>query len=187
MNHEPSDSEVERRLLERIRGGDGTAFDELVRLHRESVYRVARRIVGTHERADDVTQEAFVRAWRALPGFRGESRVATWLVRIAINVARSAGVERGPHVALVEADGLPDPAEGADAGLLRRAARRRIRRAVRDLPPRQREVVALKVFSEMTYEDVASAMGLTVGAVKAHLHQAVAGLRRRLGGGKGAR
>jgi RNA polymerase sigma-70 factor, ECF subfamily len=187
VNHEPCDPEVERRLLERFRGGDASAFDELVLLHREAVYRVARRIVGAHAQADEVAQETFVRAWRALPGFRGEARLATWLVRIAINVSRSVGVEGRRSVALGEADGVPDPAEGADAGLLRRATRKRIRRAVRDLPPRQREVVALKVFSEMTYEDVASAMGLTVGAVKAHLHQAVAGLRRRLADGEGTR
>ena len=156
-------------------------------LHREAVYRVARRIVGQHEQADEVAQETFVRAWRALPSFRGEARLATWLVRIAINVSRSAAFDRGRSVALGDVDGVADPAERADEGLLRRATRTRIRRAVRDLPPRQREVVALKVFSEMTYEDVAAAMGLTVGAVKAHLHQAVAGLRRRLAGGEGTR
>ena len=186
MDHEHSDPDVERRLLERIRGGDDGAFDELVRRHRSLVYRVARRIVGSHEEADEVAQETFVRAWRALPAFRGEARVATWLVRIAIHLASSTAGRRGRTVVLSAAEGVEDGVEGPQTGLERRDARRRIRRAVRGLPPRQREVVALKVFSEMTYEDVAAAMGLTVGAVKAHLHQAVANLRRRLAHGEGA-
>jgi RNA polymerase sigma-70 factor (ECF subfamily) len=70
-------------------------FDEIVRAHRQAIYRVARRIVRTHEEADEVTQETFVRAWRALPGFRGEARLSTWLVRIAIHTARSMPRSRG--------------------------------------------------------------------------------------------
>ena len=75
---------------------------------------------------------------------------------------------------------VPDQASGPDALWERRRDRARLRTAVRSLPPRQREVVALKVFSDMTYEEVAKALDLTVGAVKAHLHQAVGNLRRRL-------
>jgi RNA polymerase sigma-70 factor (ECF subfamily) len=180
VSHDASGPEIERRLLDRIREGDRTAFDELVRLHRQAVYRTARRILRTHEEADEVTQESFVKAWRALPGFRGEARISTWLIRIAIHAARSPSSHRGRAVALGEASLVPDPGEGAEAAWERRSDRGRVRKAVRSLPPRQREVVALKVFSEMTYEDVASAMGLTVGAVKAHLHQAIGNLRRRL-------
>ena len=73
-----------------------------------------------------------------------------------------------------------DPAERADDGIGRSSARARVRRAVAGLPPRQREVVVLKVFSEMTHREVAAALGLSEGAVKAHLHQAVANLRRRM-------
>jgi len=160
-------------------------FDEIVRTHRQAIYRVARRIVRTHEEADEVTQETFVRAWRALPGFRGEARLSTWLVRIAINTARSMPRSRVETEPVAEAERLPDPAGGPDALWETRAARARVRAAVRALPPRQREVVALKVFSDMTYEDVAKAMGLTAGAVKAHLHQAVGNLRRRLRGDEG--
>jgi RNA polymerase sigma-70 factor (ECF subfamily) len=155
-------------------------FDEIVRAHRQLVYRVARRIVRTHEEADEVTQETFVRAWRALSGFRGESRLSTWLVRIAIHTARSLPRVRFVAAPLGEAERIADRADGPDALWERREDRARLRSAVRSLPPRQREVVALKVFSDMTYEDVASVLGLTVGAVKAHLHQAVGNLRRRL-------
>jgi len=155
-------------------------FDEIVRAHRQLVYRVARRIVRTHEEADEVTQETFVRAWRGLSGFRGESRLSTWLVRIAIHTARSLPRGRVAAAPLGEAERIPDGAAGPHALWEGREDRARLRSAVRSLPPRQREVVALKVFSDMTYEDVATVMGLTVGAVKAHLHQAVGNLRRRL-------
>jgi RNA polymerase sigma-70 factor (ECF subfamily) len=153
-------------------------FDAIVRAHRQMVYRVALRIVRTHEEADEVTQETFVRAWRALPGFRGEARVSTWLVRIAIHAARERRSTRA--VPLDGAERIVDPAEGPEAAWERRTDRARLRIAVRTLPPRQREVVALKVFSDMTYEEVAKTLDLTVGAVKAHLHQAVANLRKRL-------
>lgn len=155
-------------------------FDEIVRAHRQMVYRVALRIVRTHEEADEVTQETFVRAWRALPGFRGEARISTWLVRIAIHAARERRRAPLAVVPLDAAERVVDPAEGPEAAWERRTDRARIRTAVRSLPPRQREVVALKVFSDMTYEEVAKTLDLTVGAVKAHLHQAVGNLRRRL-------
>src|SRR5262245_39371774 len=144
------------------------------------VYRVALRIVRTHEEADEVTQETFVRAWRALPRFRGEARVSTWLVRIAIHAARERRRTPGLVVPLDGAERVADPTSGADALVERRRDRARLRSAVCALPPRQREVVALKVFSDMTYEEVAKALDLTVGAVKAHLHQAVGNLRKRL-------
>ena len=182
MGHEHDDPAAEKRLLERASGGDRAAFDAIVLRHRLAVYRIARRLLRSHEEADEATQETFVRAWRAIGGFRGESRVATWLARIAINAARTIAATRPQAAPLdgVEAEAGVPPA--AQAGLLRREDAARVRRAVAELPPRQREVVALKVFSEMTYEEVAAAMGLTVGAVKAHLHQAIANLRRRMSG-----
>ncbi|HZN54199.1 MAG TPA: sigma-70 family RNA polymerase sigma factor [Candidatus Polarisedimenticolaceae bacterium] len=182
MSHDHDDAALERLLLERARGGDRSAFDEIVVRHRLAIYGTARRILGTHEEADEAAQETFVRAWRALGGFRGESRIRTWLVRIALNVARTIVAARpSGTVPLETVDQATQPSDAADARLVRTQAAARVRRAVATLPPRQREVVALKVFSEMTYEDVADAMGLTVGAVKAHLHQAVANLRRRMG------
>lgn len=169
------------RLLRRFRDGDTTAFDEIVRAHRAAVYRVARRVLGSHEEADEAAQLAFVRAWKALHRFRGEAALRTWLVRIALNVARTMRAARRPVEGMDAAERLPDPAEGSDAAFGREQERQRLRRAVAKLPPRQREVVILKVFSEMTYGDVAAVLRLSEGTVKAHLHQAVANLRRRLG------
>lgn len=180
MDHEHDDPAEERRLLERIREGDAGAFDEVVVLHRLAVYRLARRMTGSHEEADEVAQETFVRAWRSVGGFRGDARLRTWLIRIALNVGRSRAVRGGKTTDLADAAGVPDASEGAEAAAGRREAGARLRAAVALLPRRQREVVVLKAFSEMTYEEVAAAMGLTVGAVKAHFHQAVGNLRRRM-------
>ena len=181
MDHERDAGDDEKRLLERFRGGDRSAFDEIVARHRLAVYRVARRILGSHHDADDATQETFVRAWRALDGFRGEARLSTWLIRIALNVSRTAGAGREAVSPLEHAAHLAGEGEPADDAAERHDAGRRVRRAVAQLPPRQREVVALKAFSDLTYEEVAAAMGLTVGAVKAHFHQAVSNLKRRMG------
>ena len=185
MDRDHDDPSAPSRLLERARGGDASAFGEIVAAHRLAVYRTAFRILGSHDAADEAAQETFVRAWRGLAGFRGGSALRTWLIRIAINVCRSAAAASAGTAGL---DGVPEIEGGGDspsAVLLRDESRARVRRAVRTLPPRQREVVALKAFSDMTYEEVAASMGLSVGAVKAHFHQAVANLRRRLTVGDG--
>ena len=145
------------------------------------VYAVARKILGTHEDADEAAQEAFVRAWRALGRFRGDSALRTWLIRIVINVSRSmlaARREAGEPPEMLEV--VPDPREGSDETVWRRQLQGRVRAAVATLPPRQREVVWLKVFCEMKYDDVGRTMGISEGAAKAHLHQAVSNLRRRM-------
>ncbi len=183
MDRKDHDPGPDARLLERHRSGDPGAFEAIVREHRRAVYQLARRYTRDHAAADEAAQETFVRAWRALDGFRGESAIRTWLFRIAINVLRSAAVRPGARDEAIDAvPEAADPAEGADEALRRGEDGRRIREAVAALPPRQRDVVILKAFSEMTYEEVARALGLTEGAVKAHFHQAVHNLRRLVGG-----
>jgi RNA polymerase sigma-70 factor, ECF subfamily len=176
-----ADASAERELIERSRRGDRAAFDAIVAAHRLTVYRVARRILGSHEGADEAAQETFVRAWRSLGQFRGDARLATWLVRIALNVSRTLLAARRPEGGLDAAEQVADEAEGPEAAAERAESGRRVRQAVLTLPPRQREVVVLKVFSGMTYDEVAAAMDLSVGAVKAHFHQAIHNLRRRMG------
>lgn len=178
MDDDRATSTAERAVLDRCRRGDRSAFDEIVVSHRLAVYRVAHRILGSHAAADEATQETFVRAWRSIESFRGESRIGTWLIRIALNVSRSHRARQRPEISLEVARDLADTARSPEAAAVSVEAGRRVRHAVSALPKRQREVVVLKVFSDMTYEEVAGAMGLSVGAVKAHFHQAVANLRR---------
>ena len=168
-------------LVERTRAGDADAFDEIVRRHKRAVYFTARRLLGSHEDADEAAQIAFVRAWKALGGFRGEASLRTWLVRIVLNVSKSLRAGEPPLDGLEGQEQLADPRAGSDDLLRQAQARERVQSAVSRLPPRQREVVTLKVLAEMTHREVARIMGLSEGAVKAHLHQAVSNLRRRMG------
>ncbi len=144
---------------------------------------MARRFLETHEDADEAAQIAFLRAWKAREGFRGDSSLRTWLIRIALNVSKSMRSGTVMHDELHEhVERLPDGSEGTEEGLRRRELRARVRHAVDSLPPRQREVVLLKVFSELTYREAAALLGLSEGTVKAHLHQAVSNLRRCMTG-----
>ena len=171
----------EAALVERFRRGEEAALDDIMARHRRPVYLMARRLLGNHEDADEAAQLTFVRAWRSRDRFRGDAALRTWLTRIVLNVAKSMRTGRA-RVESVELDeSLADGADPADERLGLEQARQRVRRAVADLPPRQREVVVLKVFSEMTYREVAEVMDLSEGAVKAHLHQAVSNLRRLMG------
>jgi RNA polymerase sigma-70 factor (ECF subfamily) len=175
---------AEATLLARWRGGDPLAFEELLRIHRNGVHALARRLLGRDDRAEDATQETLLRAWKAAPRFRGDASFRTWILRIALNVSRTAAA-RIPREVGWEAVSEPSSGGGgADAGIALAEARRRVREAVSGLPPRQREAIVLKVYSDLTYEQVASILGVTVGAAKAHVHQATANLRRRLEEGR---
>ena len=180
MEDQPRKPGRDAALVARFRRGDAAAFDEIVRDHRREVYGVARRVLGSHEDADEVAQEAFLRAWRGLGRFRGEAALRTWLIRITLNVARTLRARSREFWTLDHAESLLAEGPGADERLDRAESGKRVRDAVARLPPRQREVVMLKVFSGLTYRDVAQVMDLSEGAVKAHLHQAVANLRRRM-------
>jgi RNA polymerase sigma-70 factor (ECF subfamily) len=176
----PTSVGEETALVDRFRGGDSVAFERIVTCHRQRVYRVARRMLGNHQDADEAAQQAFIRAWKSRGRFRGDSSLSTWLTRIVLNVAKSIRSSRRPEEELDGSEQLGDPAESADETIRRRQIRGRVRKAVHRLPPRQREVVTLKVFSEMTYKEVAEVMGLSEGSIKAHLHQAVTNLRRAM-------
>jgi RNA polymerase sigma-70 factor (ECF subfamily) len=165
-------------LLEGFRAGDAEAFDRVVRCHRRTIYLIALRLLGNHEDADEAAQLALVRAWNARSQFRGDARLRTWLIQIVVNVSRTLLQARVPTASLESVAEPHDPGVTAEDRLGSEQARRSVRRAVDALPPRQREVVVLKVFSEMKHREVADLMQLSEGAVKAHLHQAVANLRR---------
>jgi RNA polymerase sigma-70 factor (ECF subfamily) len=181
MNVDANDA----RLVDRCLEGDRAAFDVLVREHRGAVMAVARRLLRSPADAEDAAQETFVRAWRSLGTWRRDAPLRAWLLTIAVNACRTHGGRLRPVDPLESAPEPADPRTRADGALEEDDARRAVRGAVASLPPRQREVVVLKVFSDMTHEDVAGALGLSVGAVKAHLHQAVANLRRRLAAPEG--
>jgi RNA polymerase sigma-70 factor (ECF subfamily) len=177
--------EGEESLLERVRSGDRAALDLLVEANRLPLWRFAMRLSGDSADADDLAQEALVRALRGLDRFRGDAAFRTWLLRIASNLwierAGRADTRRRDHRS-------PEQVEpGRPAGLLEeiveKERRAELRRAVAALPPRQRATVVLKVYQDLTFQQVAEAMDCPVGTAKANYHHALTRLRRELAEG----
>ena len=167
----------EREAIEACRRGEREAFDRLVVRYQRDVYRLCYRFVNNHEDANDLAQDVFLRAWRAIPRFRGDSSFRTWLYRIAVNASLNfRGQRRPPSLELP--DGLADPLPGADARLETDDEVRRVRAAIARLPEKQRATLILKVYHDLTHEQVAGILGSSVGTVKANLFHALGNLRR---------
>jgi RNA polymerase sigma-70 factor (ECF subfamily) len=171
-------------LVEAAKAGDREAFDELVRATYADTYTLAYRLTGDEEDARDVTQDAYLRAYRALKRFRGDAQFSTWLYRITANCAATLIGKRAKarHDELADDALLPDlrpeadPEAMADAELLRD----RVNDALADLPPRLRAVVVLRDVYDLPHEAIASELGITESAAKVRLHRARRKLRERL-------
>jgi RNA polymerase sigma-70 factor (ECF subfamily) len=166
--------------VERYRAGDARAFDALVRKYQRPIYYLALRYVKSPDDAKDVGQRAFVKAYQALGGFRGASTFKTWLYRIAINLAlnhlRDHARERPTEIA---EDALVAEAVGAarlDAG----DDRRRLLAALERLPPKQRLVVELRVFEDLSFKEVAEVAECSENSAKVSFHHAVKQLREEM-------
>lgn len=170
-------------LVEAARRGDTAAFDALVTRHRRAVYQVCYRFVNHHEDAADLTQDTFVRAWKSLGSFRGQSRFSTWVYRIAVNVSLNRVSVKTPVADGTDLDLVADhrtPAPGQALADRERAAA--VRKAVQALPPKQRAALILRTYHELSHQEVAEIVGTSVGAVKANVFHALANLRKRLEG-----
>ena len=173
LNHRHSETDLVRRL----KADETAAYDELFREYKRIVWSVCYRVLRNGAAADDATQKVFVRAWKSIGRFRGDSLLKTWLLRIALNVSRTMVSRTSMDTPL---DSIKDPVDARQAPGERLEAiglSGRLRRAVDRLAPRQRQVVQLKVFGELTHAETAHVMHLAPGSVKAHLHQAIANLR----------
>jgi len=168
-------------------GGDTRAFEALYRRHSARVYGVVLRLAGWQRaRAEDLAQEAFLRAWQALPQWRGEAAFGTWLHRLAVNVAlmdlrarRVRPVLDGDDDAALEAlpaGGPDDPQRGHGPAL-----ELDLERAVAGLPPRARAVLVLHDVEGWTHQEIGAALGMATGSSKSQLHRARGLLRDRLG------
>jgi len=157
-------------LVRAAQAGDVDAFEELVRRHQAGVYRVALRILGSSADAQDTVQETFVRAWRALPHFRQDSTISTWLYRIVTRRALHRIAARRTTQALdeVELEAGPDPAHAAE----RRERLRAVTQAIANLPPEQRAALVLREFEGLSYQEVAEILGASLPAVKGRIHRA---------------
>jgi len=188
-NRHPVDTD-DQALIERCRQGDLAAFEPLVEKYRERVWRLACNFLRDPEEAWDVAQEAFVRAWQALPSFRGQSAFYTWLFRITMNVAtdrarqraargRAFGTERVSEEEWERV--MVDQAAAPDDVAMRAEERERIRRALEALPPHHRAIIMLGDLEGLSYREIAEVLDIPMGTVMSRLHNARKRLRQVLG------
>ena len=172
----------DRELVERFRNGERAAFDLIVRRHQKGVWHLVRRYVKRDADASDVTQLAFVRAYRGLATFRGAASVRSWLYRIGINCALSwLRDHRREEPSEIADDALTD-ANPAPARLMDGEEGARLRAAVARLPPKQKLVIELRVFDDLSFKEVAELAECTENTAKVNFHYAVKRLRDILGG-----
>lgn len=177
---------------ERTAGIAAEAFDAIVRSHQRRIFRVLYALLRDRDLADNLTQDCFLRAYQNRAKFRGEGSVETWLIRIAVNLARDHVRNRrltfwrnilqrpaAPPTDVAELE-VSDPAPSAERALLAREQLAALESVMRDLPAQQRIAFSLRFFEEMTLEEIADAMQLQVGTVKAHLFRALSCVRGKL-------
>lgn len=174
----------EKELIARAQKGDRAAFAALVRAHQNEVYTLARRLVGDPHMASDVAQETLIRAWKALPKFRGDARLSTWLHRITVNTSWTHK-KRAQRMSVSSIDDHLDIAAPEDADHPSVAGellelRGRLRGALDRLPEGQRQVVVMKDIYGWSHAEIAKAMDISVTAAKVRLHRARARLANDL-------
>ena len=171
--------EDDREAVAASQRGEREAFDRLVEKYQRDVYRLCYRYVNNHQDANDMAQDVFLKAYRALDRFRGDSSFSTWLYRIAVNTCLNFRASRRPEGAELP-ESLADKAPGALDRLEHDERSRRVREAVTRLPEKQRATLILKIYHDLTHEEVASVLGSSVGTVKANLFHALGNLKKML-------
>lgn len=178
-------------LVQRVQRGDKTAFDLLVRKYQHKVIKLVSRYMRDAADAEDVAQEAFIKAYRALPQFRGDSAFYTWLYRIAINTAKNAIVSRDRSPVDFDLDmqnleesnsmqlRLADP-ETPESLLQTEEVRTTVNRAIESLPEDLRTAIVLRELEGLSYEDIAQAMDCPVGTVRSRIFRAREAIDRKL-------
>ena len=177
-----SEMATDRALVVRVQQGDKRAFDMLVLKYQHKVLTVVGRYISDHSEAQDVTQEAFIKAYRALPKFRGDSAFYTWIYRIAINTAKNHLVSRGrrpPESDIDIADGelfetgrrLRD-INSPEAQLLTDEIQRTVHQALDELSEDLRAAITLREFEGLSYEEIAEILACPVGTVRSRIFRA---------------
>lgn len=177
----PLDTMNDRALVAACLAGRTEAFDVVVERHQRSVYQLCYRFVNRHEDAADLSQEVFLRAYRGLKRFRGDASLSTWLYRIGVNVCLNRVSARQPfQTSLEDVPHLAGAGSDPASGLIRAQQAVRVRAAVARLPRKQRATLILRVYHDLSHQEIATALGTTVGAVKANFFHALGNLKKLL-------
>ena len=177
-----AEREIDQALVERVQRGDKSAFDILVRKYQHKVVKLVSRYVKDHHEVYDVAQEAFIKAYRALPKFRGDSAFYTWMYRIAINTAKNYLVAQGrrlPNVDIEAQDAEQFEGESAlkeyatpESMLRRDEVQNTVLRTIENLPDDLRTAITLREIEGLSYEEIAEAMDCPVGTVRSRIFRA---------------
>ena len=178
-----TDRDIDQQLVERVQRGDKAAFDLLVSKYQRKIFRLLSRLIRDQAEIEDIAQEAFIKAYRALPNFRGDSAFYTWLYRIAINTAKNHLVAQGRRApTTTEAD--IEEAETFDDGdhlrdlntpesmLLTKQVGEAVNRAIDELPEDLRTAIVLREIEGLSYDEIAESMSCPIGTVRSRIFRA---------------
>jgi RNA polymerase sigma-70 factor (ECF subfamily) len=176
----------ESDLVAACLAGRPGAFDLIVERHRRTVYQLCYRFVGNHEDASDLSQDVFLRAFRGLRNFKGQSSLGTWLYRIGVNVCLNRISAKAPLNEPIEKyQYLDDNAESPSDRMLRGERAVQVRAAITRLPRKQRAALILRMYHDLSHQEIADTLGSSVGAVKANVFHALQNLKKLLAEGVG--
>lgn len=170
----------ERTLIKKAQAGDAAAFADLVNMHGTLVYNLALRSLSDPQEAEDVAQETFIRAWKALPRFRADARLSTWLYRIATNLCYNRLPQLKRELAALDPDmeiDLADERQGVEDVLLSAEIVEQVNTAVNQLPGSYRLLISLRHMQGLSYAEIAEVANLPLGSVKTGIYRARQQLR----------
>jgi RNA polymerase sigma-70 factor (ECF subfamily) len=197
MSMKAQEVALDRVLIDRFKGGDASAFDEMVSRYWSRIYSMVNQLLRNPQDAEEVTQDAFIRAHRGLGSFRGESAFSTWLYQIATNLARnrywywwrrkrdqsvSLDMPMGPENDTTLADIIPSEVETPDDITVTQEFVSRIAYGMERLNPKHREILILRNVKNLSYDEIAEILHISVGTVKSRIARARESLRSKLGG-----
>ena len=173
----------EADLVAACLAGRQGAFDLIVERHRRTVYQLCYRFVGNHEDASDLSQDVFLRAFRGLRNFKGQSSLGTWFYRIGVNVCLNRVTAKTPVNEPIDRYQYVDDTESPSDRILRGERAMQVRAAITRLPRKQRAALILRMYHDMSHQEIAETLGSSVGAVKANVFHALQNLKKLLAEG----
>lgn len=196
MSAKAQEVALDRVLVDRFKSGDESAFNEMVARHRDRIYGLVHQLLRNHQDAEEVTQDAFIRAHRGLANFRGDAAFSTWLYQIATNLARnrywywwrrkrdrsvSFDAPVGEDTDMTLADVIPAEVDSPDEVTVNGELVDRIAKGMERLSAGHREILVLRNVKNLSYEEIGTILGISVGTVKSRIARARESLRSQLG------